>query len=351
MAISKDKKTGKYYTSFYYTDHDGTKKRKKKEGFIRKKDAEEYTKNFLEKKKIDNIVSFSNLLELYLEDARANVRYSTLRNKEYLITTHILPFFKNYNIYEIDPLAIRNWQNSLKIKKYSDTYLRTINNQLNAILNYGERFYKLNDNPIKKVNKMGKKHANTMNFWTLEEFELFESFIKDDYTLYTVTNLLFYTGIRKGELLALTANNINFEKKEMYIAHSYQRIDKQDIITLPKTEKSKRTITLPDFLRDILKEYISRLYDYKPNLRLFYLDKYTLFRKINAIINKHDLKKIRIHDFRHSHVALLISMNLNILEIAERLGHDNPQTTLRTYGHLYPDKQHEIARLLNEKKK
>lgn len=99
-----------------------------------------------------------------------------------------------------------------------------------------------------------------------------------------------------------------------------------------------------------LKNILSRFYDYKPNLRLFYLNKYTLFRKINTIINTHNLKKIRIHDFRHSHVALLISMNLNILEIAERLGHDNPQTTLRTYGHLYPDKQHEIARLLNEKK-
>lgn len=68
---------------------------------------------------------------------------------------------------------------------------------------------------------MGKKHANTMNFWSLEEFELFESFISDDYTLYTVTNLLFYTGIRKGELLALTANNIDFEKKEMYIPKNW----------------------------------------------------------------------------------------------------------------------------------
>ncbi|MDY6171710.1 MAG: site-specific integrase [Fusobacterium necrophorum] len=339
MPIYKDKKTGKYYITFYYTDYDGVRKRKKKEGFDRKKDAEEYKNSFLEKVTSNPSMIFSSFLHLYLEDSLANVRYSTYKTKEYLIKAHILPFFENFNIHEIDALSIRKWQNSLKIKGYKDTYLRTINNQLSAIFNYAERFYNLKDNPVKKLSKMGKKHANEMNFWTLEEFEIFVNAIEDDFTLYTIVNILFYTGIRKGELLALTSKSFNFQKKEMYITESYQRIDGRDLITKPKTEKSIRTIALPEFLCEIIEEYINKLYDYRPHERLFYLNKYSLLKKINTIISKHNLKQIRIHDFRHSHVALLISMNINILEIADRLGHENPQTTLRTYGHLYPDKQ------------
>lgn len=103
----------------------------------------------------------------------------------------------------------------------------------------------------------------------------------------------------------------------MYITKSYQRIDGRDIITKPKTEKSIRIIVLPEFLCEIIKEYINKLYDYRSHERLFYISKYSLLNKINSIISKHNLKQIRIHDFRHSHVALLISMNVKILEIAE----------------------------------
>lgn len=347
MAVNKDKRTGKYYVSFYYKNSEGKLIRKKKEGFKKRAEAVKFMEEFLAKNEGKTNMLFSSFVELYLKDAYVNTRITTFQNKKYIITSKILPFFKDFYLNNIEALDIRKWQNELKSEKLSDTYLRTINNQLNAIFNYAVKYYNLTSNPILKTQKIGKKNAEDMNFWTKEEFNLFKSYIKDDFEFTLITEILFFTGIRKGELLALTLNNFDFENKKMYIQYSYQRINKEDILTLPKTPRSRRTITLPNFLCEKIKEYASKRYDYKSDERLFIVSKYCLHRKLNNIIKKYNLKKIRIHDFRHSHVALLIEMNVPILLIAERLGHDSPETTLKIYGHLYPNKHQEIAEQLN----
>ena len=115
------------------------------------------------------------------------------------------------------------------------------------------------------------------------------------------------------------------------------------MILPPKTKGSKRVITIPDFLCKQIKEFGEKRYDYKFNERLFPVTKYYLHHEMNRGSRLSGVKRIRIHDLRHSHVALLIEMGVSILLIAKRLGHDNPNTTLRTYGHLYPNKQREIA--------
>ena len=158
---------------------------------------------------------------------------------------------------------------------------------------------------------------------------------------------LYWCGIREGELLALTREDIDLDDKTLSVTKSYQRIGGKDIITEPKTPKSNRAIAMPDFLCDELREYLDRLYDKAPDSRIFPLTKHGLYREMIRGSSKADIDKIRVHDLRHSHASLLIELGFSPLLIAERLGHENIETTLNTYSHLYPNKQEELAQTLN----
>ena len=147
----------------------------------------------------------------------------------------------------------------------------------------------------------------------------------------------------KAELLALTYNDIDLEKRTISVNKSYQRIEGRDIITPPKTPKSKRIITIPSFLTEELKGYISHLYGIMADERMFRFTKSYMEHEIIRGIKASGVKRIRLHDIRHSHASLLVEMGFTPLAIAERLGHEKIETTLNTYSHLYPNKQGELA--------
>lgn len=155
--------------------------------------------------------------------------------------------------------------------------------------------------------------------------------------------------MRLGELLALTPSDLHLNQKYISINKSYQRIGSRDVITDPKTPKSKRNITIPDFLVEDLREYLDMLYSPDPNERVFRVTKSFLEKEMSRGAKEAGLEKIRIHDLRHSHAALLIEMGFPILAVSNRLGHEKIQTTLQVYGHLYPNKQQMIADKLNER--
>lgn len=352
MPAYKDEKTGTWYAKFYYTDCTGAKKQKMKRGFQLQREAKEYERNFLETKALDNI-RFKNFVEQYYKDAETRLKKSTVNNKRFLIELKIIPFFGEMVLSDIKPLHVREWQNNLinhvdeDGNRYSPTYLKTINNQLSAIFNYAVRYYDLRENPCIKAGSMGKKHADEMHIWTFEQFNQFIA-EADKIEVYTAFNVLYYTGMRSGELLALTWKDIDFYNNTINIDKSYQRIEREDIITTPKTPKSIRVIKMFDYLANILSEYKSHFY--KPHIsdRLFNFTKYHLQHEIKKISDKAGLEKIRVHDLRHSHASLLIELGFSPLLIAERLGHENIETTLNTYSHLYPNKQVELADKLQE---
>lgn len=147
----------------------------------------------------------------------------------------------------------------------------------------------------------------------------------------------------KAELLALTYEDIDLEKRIISISKSYQRLDGKDVITPPKTPKSNRKITIPPFLVEELKEYCSHLYGIMSNERMFRFTKSYMEHEIVRGIKETGVKRIRIHDLRHSHASLLVELGFQPLAIADRLGHEKIETTLNTYSHLYPNKQAELA--------
>ena len=143
-------------------------------------------------------------------------------------------------------------------------------------------------------------------------------------------------------------NDFDFDNKTVSINKNYARIKDKDVILPPKTPKSKRLITIPTFLCDIVQEYVQKLCDYDPRYRLFHISRYYLKCEMIRGCNASGVKRIRIHDLRHSHASLLIEMGFSPLLIAERLGHEKVETTLQTYSHLYPNKHSEVSDKLQE---
>ena len=223
-------------------------------------------------------------------------------------------------------------------KDFKETYLKTLHNQLSAVFNYAVKYCGLPSNPARECGAMGSKNADTMQFWTVEEFNTFDAAVSDKFPSHVMFNLLFWTGMRSGEVLALTLKDIDLTNRKIHIDKSYTRLNKQDIITKKKKKKSIRTIEIPPFLADLLKSYSSSVYGLKKSDRIFPYTKYFLNHEMKRGCKLSGVKKIRIHDLRHSHASLLIHMDVPVLLISERLGHKNIETTLQTYAHLYPSR-------------
>ena len=197
---------------------------------------------------------------------------------------------------------------------------------------------------------MGSKKGGEMNFWTKQEYLRFSEAIMDKPLSFYAFEVLYWTGIRCGELLALTPSGFLFETSELSITKSYQRLKGVDTITDPKTPNSVRRIAMPKFLAEEMKEYLEDFRDdLGPHDRIFDVTKYYLTHEMERGCKESGVKRIRVHDLRHSHVSLLIEMGFSALAIADRVGHESTDITYR-YAHLFPNKQTEIASALDRSK-
>lgn len=347
MKAEKDKKTGKWLIQYRYTDWQGKRRKSTKRGFATKREAEEWLRNFLITQKADFDMKFEDFWKMYCADMETRLREHTMRTKKYIVELKILPYFGNKRVNDITAADIRQWQNELIKMGYSPTYLKTINNQLSAIFNYAVRYYDLKSNPCAKAGSMGKSKAEEMDFWTGEEVRKFIDSVMNKRLSYMAFMTLYWTGMRLGELLALNPKDVDLKKRTISITKSYQRLGKKDVITPPKTPKSKRVITIPEFLAADIKDYMDSLYDLQEDDRLFPITKYYLEHEMQRGIKESGVKRIRVHDLRHSHASMLIELGFSPLEIANRLGHEKVETTLNTYAHLYPNKQTKLAERLD----
>ncbi|WP_018213722.1 site-specific integrase [Desulfitobacterium hafniense] len=355
MPAYKDKERGTWYAKFYYTDWKGEYKQKLKRGFRLERDAKEWERQFLLKVAGSPKMTFQSLVELYYEDFEHRVRGSTQDTKKSMIETHVLPVFKSKIISEITNADVRRWQNVMlkktnprNRKPYKPTYLRSINSQLSAILNFAVEYYDLPKNPCNRVKAIGKKRADEMKFWTLDQFN--EVIAGEEHPGYhTAFMTLYWTGIRVGECLALSPKKVLDDIQSLDITETFKRKDGEDIFDDPKTENSVRVVSTPDFLFQELKSYMKALYGLGKDDRIFYFTKTALNKELDRLAEKAGIERIRVHDLRHSHVALMIELGYRTHAIAQRIG-DTPEEVHRTYAHLYPGKSQDIARELSRHK-
>ena len=222
MKAEKDKKTGKWLIQYRYTDWQGKRRKSTKRGFATKREAEEWLRNFLITQKADFDMKFADFWKMYCADMETRLWEHTMRTKKYIVDLKILPYFGNKRVNDITAADIRQRQNELIKMGYSPTYLKTINNQLSAIFNYAVRYYDLKSNPCAKAGSMGKSKAEEMDFWTGEEFRRFIDSVMNKRRSYMAFMTLYWTGMRLGELRALTP--ADFETNMLSITKSYQRI-------------------------------------------------------------------------------------------------------------------------------
>ena len=297
-------------------------------------------------------MTFKSFMEQYTADMKTRIKENTWATKDHIIRTKLLPYFGKLRMNNITAQQIITWQNTLlnyadeNGKPYSPVYLKTVHSQLSAIFNHAVRYYNLRENPCKKAGSMGKKKNREMLFWTKEEYLKFADVMMDKPMFYYAFEMLYWCGIREGELLALTPADFDFEKCTVSISKSYQRLNGQDVITTPKTEKSNRTIVMPQFLVEEIQDYLNHLYGIRPDDRMFPITKSGLHHEMDRGAKEAGVPRIRIHDIRHSAVSLLIDMGFSATAIADRVGHESIDITYN-YAHLFPSKQTEMADRLN----
>lgn len=242
MPAYKNKENGSWYVVTQYTDWTGERKPKCKRGFATRREALEWEQKFQQQNAGDLDMSFEAFCEIYTNDLKARLKESTWQTKENIIKTKLLPYFGKRKINEITTKDVIAWQNELlayrdeKRKPYSQTYLKTLHNQLSAIFNHAVRFYDLHSNPAAKAGNMGTEERREMLFWTKEEYQKFAEEMMDKPVSYYAFQMLYWTGIREGELLALTpadfdlsaalsrsARPISGSKGRMLLPHRKQR--------------------------------------------------------------------------------------------------------------------------------
>lgn len=298
-------------------------------------------------------ITLNTLFENYIAYQKSRLKETTVYEIKKIYEYNIAPFFGKLKLTSIDKRRILDWQAHLDSKGYTHSTKKKLRSKFHAILDYGVLYYDLPFNIIDRVpNFRNTEIKKEMQIWTPQEFNSFINLFGEDandYVCRVFLTLLYMTGCRKGEALALNWGDINFETKILNINKNLsRRIDYNNYkITSPKNASSVRKIMLPDSLVELLKEYKEK-FDGK---FIFGGDSPLSENKLTKRIKKYselaDIPRIRIHDFRHSHASYLISQGVDIVSVAKRLGHSDIKQTLNTYAHLLDLKESDTLNALN----
>lgn len=344
---------GTWICKYAYKERNGKFKHITKRGFTTKREALEWEVESKRKTHGTIDLKIKDFALIYLEYIKPRIKISTYITKENIFNKMIITYLGEIKLNCLSTKDVIEWQNillSLKGKGgqlYSKPYLKLIHTELNSMLAYAVKYHDLPMNAAHMAGSIGSDAERKMHIWTKDEYTRFAEVMMDKPMLYYAFEMLYFLGIREGELLALEASDIDFDKKEVSITKTYHRLNRKDIITSPKTRRSNRKVSMPDFLCDEMKEYIELVYE-KPegHSRLFPIHKSVLTKVIQKGADKAGLQRIRVHDLRHSHVSLLIEMGYSAVAIAERMGHESIHITYK-YAHLFPNTQKKMADSIN----
>lgn len=302
-----------------------------------------------------NIITIEKAYLDYIEYAKLHLKPTTILNIERKFKLHIIPYIGNLDIYKFSENDYMNWQKCIKDLKYSKSFNKAIQSLLKKYFDYLSMVYKI-DNIPKKINDFKSFNnvvKNNINVLKYKDFKKFIKCTKNDVLYNTLFEFLYFTGVRKGELLALNWNDLNKNYISINKTITKEFFNGKRQITEPKTKNSIRNIKL-DYKTYrkllILKKYYIKLDKHFNNNYFIFggckpIATTTLDRKKNYYCDKANIKRVRIHDFRHSHATLLYKNKCDIKIIQQRLGHANIDTTLNTYVHC--DNEKRVQRTLN----
>lgn len=301
-------------------------------------------------------MKFIEIANDYLLFVSVKGKPQSIRSIKSRINNYIIPYFKDYNIEEINKNLYLKWQLEINEKGFKYKYKKSLHYTMVAIFNYANKFYDYDYNIPSKVGNFNNKYdiQEDISIWTYEEFKKFINCV-DDIIYRTLYNFMFFTGCRLGECLALNFKDFDNNLININKTISKEKINGKRQITKPKTKKSIRKIHIDN----LLKIEIKNLQEYYNNIYGTFQDDYFIFgginplapttieRKKNMYCKKANVKQIKLHAFRHSHASLLLEYGIPISEISERLGHSNINTTLSVYIHLIKNDEKKVLTAIN----
>lgn len=339
MPVYKDKKRGTYYVSVYVETRDGERKKVMRRGFKSRQEAKKAEAELIFNASFESSdnPTFAELAEEYLAWYKQRRKASSYRKIESMIRIRLIPYLKNKKVQDITKRDVMRLQNNL-LDKYEINSAKRTHAVLSSIFNYAIKVEYLTKNVAREVGNIQARQEKRMDYWTIDEFKKFIKHV-DDLMYMAFFMCLFFGGFRKGELLAITWKDINFDDNTIDVNKTVSRNN----ITSPKNESSNRVLKMPNHTMNLLRQLkLNR----KPKADYFVFGEYynhlhesTLDRKYDEYIKKSKVKRIRIHDFRHSHASYLINNKYDIQIVSKRLGHSNVSTTYDIYSHLYPNKE------------
>lgn len=349
----KDRYKGWFFSVRYVDQFGVTRTKKVQRSDWSKKDAEEALAEF-KASQVGSVskITVDQLYRAFVADRAERTKEKSAYTFESLYNTHIKPYFGKAVVASITPKHITVWQNQIKQKGYKNSYLMTIQEHFTRLLNFGVRYGYIDKSPF--VNRFVKdvtQRKVEMSYWTIDEFNLFID-KADSEVMRAFFMTLYWTGIRRGEAVALEVRDVDFERNTINISKTFDPVFRKT--TTPKTANSYRSVQMPMALRETLKEHIELSKDddgFGPDSFLFGtstpLVAETIKQSQIRSAEKAGVKIIKIHEFRHSHVSLLISMGFSSFEIAKRLGHTQAMVE-NVYGHWLPSQQEEMIKRLDE---
>lgn len=348
-----------WYYSVSYVDLYGNQKRYKSKKFKTKKEAElEEAKFRLEiGKESDAPITFEWICERYKAEKKETVKFQSYKHIE-VMCGHICNSLGKVQIAKMNRVQYEQFRRYLTDNIESVTYRNKLNSLLKTLIRFANKHYDVrNDIPDKYPTFTdASAPVKEMDFYTLEEFKQYISVV-DDLHYYALFCTLYYMGLRIGEANALMFQDVDFEKNTISITKTVNtKYSNKDgyLTSSPKTKSSIRTLPMPQIVSNALKqiyEELSSLGENRSHAFLFGVAKpipeTTLQNMNKRYAEAAGLKKIRIHDFRHSCASLLINNGASITLVAKYLGHSNVEQTLNTYSHMYKSKLDELIDTIN----
>ena len=379
MPINKinGKKDGlqKYRVRVNYVDSFGKYKQIERTAYG-KDAAKELEARLTRSLKAENLkkTTLRELIAEYLSAKKYEVRETTLDKSEKLLTNYVLSYFQSVRLDRLTVPVLQKWKTYIdeyttsKKEPLSLSYKQKIFSAFRSLLNYAVKMEYISKNPLTTLGNFKDANAvkHDMDYYTADEFLQFIDAAKAqaeqseiitgslyEWNYYAFFNIAFYTGMRKGEINALKWSDIR--DNTIHVTRSIaQKLKGGDRETPPKNKSSVRDIQIPVPLKAVLQEHYSRvkgLDGFSDDWRICGGEKClrdtTIEKRNKKYADMAGVKKIRIHDFRHSHASYLANFGINIQEIARRLGHSDIKMTWNVYSHLYPKEEDRAVAALN----
>lgn len=366
MKGNKDGKQ-KYRVRINYIDNFGNNKQLDRVayGSAEAKNLEIQLKHDIKNEKPTARMTVETLFEKYTEALQYEIRETSFKKSKTIIEMHVLPTLGNKPLEKLTAPVIQEWKNHIESKGLKIRTKQNIYSCFRALLNWGVKLDYIPNNILLKVGNFKSSDISDkkeMDFYTAEEFKKFSAVAYDyakntdfltNYDYFVFFSIAFYCGLRKGEIHALKWSDI--ENNRLNVSRSIsQKLKGEDVETAPKNKSSIRSLQLPLPLIKILEEHKNRWSEVEGFSDDFRICGGTKPLRDTSVENMNKkfaklagIKKIRIHDFRHSHASLLANAGINIQEVARRLGHADVKMTWNTYSHLYPQEEERAVEVLN----